>query len=136
MGREAVSAMGILGYLVEEMYCPLALWCSLESSHFFVFWSSPNFGPLIGPNLSEDLIIFFLFWSSPYLGKKTDLVSFWSSLFSIFLNFLAPPFRKSCVRYCMWAMKHFRIENRLQQGKGWEALIYNVRKIVRNKVYL
>ena len=85
------------------------------------FWPSPSFGPKTGLNLSEDF-----FWSSPnfepktvlqlsedlffglhlILGRKTDLVlagkfSFWSLLFSYFLNFLAPFFRKSCTRYCL-----------------------------------
>ena len=74
----------------------------------FFFWLSPNFGPKTGLNLSEDL---FFFWYSKsdfgilglnlILGWKTDFEDgkrtggknlFWSSLFSNFLNFLAPPF--------------------------------------------
>ena len=55
---------------------------------FFFFWSSPNFGPKTGLNLSEDLF----FNLHLILGRKTDWFSvekffFWSSLFS---NFLPP----------------------------------------------
>ena len=35
----------------------------------FLFWSSPNFGPKTGMNLSEDLF----FWSSPKFGQENEL---------------------------------------------------------------
>ena len=38
--------------------------------------------------------------TQPYPIANFWLRACWSSLFSNFLNFLAPPFRKSCVRYC------------------------------------
>ena len=55
---------------------------------------------------------FFFFGLQLILGRKTNLVwagkfSFWSLLFSNFLNFLGPPFRKSCVRYWLHALQIF-----------------------------
>ena len=78
---------------------------------FFFIWSSPNFGPKTGLNLTED---FFFFWSSPKFGQENGLgfglENFHSgSLFSNFLNFLPPPFRKSCVCYCLLSLYYIII---------------------------
>ena len=36
-------------------------------------WSSLNFGPKTGLNLSEDLFFVFLFWFSPNFGQENGL---------------------------------------------------------------
>ena len=37
----------------------------------FFFWSSPNFGPKTGLNLSEELFFFFI-WSLPKFGLENE----------------------------------------------------------------
>ena len=57
-----------------------------------LFWSSPNFGPKTGLNLSEDL---FFFWSSPNFGQKNGLgfgLENFHSGFHYFQIFWLPPF--------------------------------------------
>ena len=51
-------------------------------------------------NLGKD---FFFFGLHLILGRKTDLVLGWKIFILVFiiLKFLAPPFQKSCVRYCI-----------------------------------
>ena len=59
---------------------------------FFLIWSSPNFGPKTGLNLSKDL--FFDFQLN--LGRKRDLVLDWKNFILVFIilkfsEFPAPP---------------------------------------------
>ena len=84
------------------------------------FWPAPNF--LAKNRTKFECRPFSFFWSSPDSGQenRSDSVekfSFWSLLFSNFLNFLLPPFPKSCVRYCLDHEK-LRTHRRSQGGQG------------------
>ena len=77
------------------------IWVKTYFFFFLCFWSSRNFGPKTGLILSEDLF----FGLHLILGKKrTDCE--WRNFFFDLHYFQiswppSPPFRKSCVRYCI-----------------------------------
>ena len=70
--------------------CDMATFCNLgrgfkhkNGGRRPFFWSSPNFGPKTGLNLSEDL---FFFGLHLILGMKTDLVLSWKIFILIFIT--------------------------------------------------
>ena len=107
-------------------FARLATGFELEITWFWI-WVKTFFFALhliFGEKSDEIWVKTFFFCSSPDFRRKSRTnfecgnFNFRTMLLSNFLKFLARPFSKSCVRYCLWALGYiFASKSRTTYGK-------------------